>query len=548
MKFVQTFWTGAANEKVRLTPLKLRAGWHTSEYHWMSWALSCLQLLKLYGQVELVTDKLGKEILVDMLGLPYTSVSLAQEDQIEGMRPELFSLAKLKTYSLQKEPFIHVDGDLFLFQPLSEAVLNAGLISSNQEAGLFFNADVINEVHDQGFDLPAHLKGLNREPHLFSSNAGIIGGHDLGFIRDYTQQAFDFISANSVRLSQSTPPDGINFLIEQISFFYLARQQQKQIAYVSSEPVTEPLYHDFIRVADIPDVPMVHAVGGCKRFPFMLDHLAKRLRLHYPEYYYRILALCKEQEVRLSNSFYSYHDWGVGEQYGNLVLNVKKEKKSGTDVSSPESWEASFERTINTLKYVMPGGSLPDSKDTLKRLLSDRGVPDQVKDILRLEFLIEETKNLLTKEGLGEVLHAKDQNHYEKTNDVFNRGLEVATDQVIGLSEDIRLYTAAWNWWKDDDENMQKVLEENYSSEPQELPVAITPEVLTMDAYVYYLDALDAYVVEILKSDFKTIDELLRAVSEAFEEDIDPKTNMEYRYLIFDTLKRLAFNRIVSFC
>ncbi len=546
MKFVQTFWTGAASEKVKTSPLRLKAGWYTSEYHWMSWALSCLQLLKLYGQVELVTDKLGKEILIDSLGLPYTSVSLAQEEPVAGMRPELFSLAKLKTYSLQKEPFIHVDGDLFLFRPLPDSILKAGLLSSNPEADLFFNAEIVKKVHEKGFDLPIHLKGLDAEPYLFSSNAGIIGGHDLSFIENYTRHAFDFVSANRDLLNQSTP-DGINFLIEQISFFYLARQQQKQIAYVSPEPVTDPLYHDFIRVADIPDVPMVHAVGGCKRFPFMLDHLAKRLRLHYPEYYYRILALCREQKVELSNSFYSYHDWHIDAPSGDLLI---KEKESGLMESNRPPfpvWQNNFERTINTLRHALPEMNLPDSRKAFGELLSNQETPAQVKDILQLELLIEEAKNLLTVEGREEELHLKDESHYKSTSDLFNRGLDVDTDQRIRISEDARFYIAGWNWWRDDDKDMQRVLAENFSSEAQELPVAITPEVLTMDAYVYYLDALDAYVVEILRKGFSTIHDLLIEVSDAFEEDIDPESNIEYRYLIFDTVKRLAFNRLISF-
>ncbi len=546
MKFVQTFWTGAASEKVKTSPLMLKAGWHTSEYHWMSWALSCLQLLKLYGQVELVTDKLGKEILIDSLGLPYTSVSLAQEEQMAGMRPELFSLAKLKTYSLQKEPFIHVDGDLFLFRPLPDSVLKAGLVSSNPEADLFFNAEVIKKVHEKGFYLPAHLQELHAASHLFSSNAGIIGGHDLSFIENYTRYAFDFVSANRDLLNESTP-DGINFLIEQISFFYLARQKQKQIAYVSPEPVTDPLYHDFIRVADIPDVPMVHAVGGCKRFPFMLDHLAKRLRLHYPEYYYRILALCREQKVELSNSFYSYHDWHIDTSSGGLVLNEQESGQRESNRPSFPLWQNNFERTIKTLRHILPEMNLPDSQKAFEELLSNQEIPAQVKDIFQLELLIEEAKNLLTMAGGGEELHRKDEYHYKRTSDLFNRGLDVDTDQRISISEDARFYTAGWNWWKDDDNDMQHVFAENFSTEAQDLPVAITPEVLTMDAYVYYLDALDAYVVEILMKGFITIHDLLREVSDAFEEDINPDSNIEYRYLIFDTVKRLAFNRLISF-
>ncbi len=544
MKFVQTFWTGTASDTDKDSPLKLKAGWYTSEYHWMSWALSCLQLLKLYGQVELVTDRLGKEILIDTLGLPYTSVSLALEGELEELPTGLFSLAKIKTYSLQKEPFIHVDGDLFLFQPLPPHVLRSDLVSSNPEADLFFNAEVVQEVTENGYALPDHLKGLDKEAHLFSSNAGIIGGHDLDFIKEYCNHAFDFVSSNKALLRQSVP-DGSNFLIEQMSFFYMARKMGKPIAYVSADPVTEPLYHDFIRVADIPDVPMVHAVGGCKRFPFMLDHLAKRLRLHYPEYYYRILALCKEQKVKLSNSFYQYHDWQYQKESDSLLVSESATDRVQTENSRP--LEMIFERTIKVLEYTQTGAELPRSYQAFRELMDSDQVSVQCKDMLQLELLIDKAGGCLRKEDQMAELYAEGVQHYRKTVDIFNAGMSVDTSQRVVLAESALLYTASWNWWKDGDDAMEKVLSENFVTEPEDLAVAITPEVLTMDAYVYYLDALDAYLVEVLKSGEMSLATVLQEVSQAFEEEIDPETNMEYRYLIFDTIKRLAFNRIISF-
>ena len=40
----------------------------------MSWVLSCLSLRNYYDDVELYTDKLGYELLIEKLRLPYTYV------------------------------------------------------------------------------------------------------------------------------------------------------------------------------------------------------------------------------------------------------------------------------------------------------------------------------------------------------------------------------------------------------------------------------------------------------------------------------------------
>ena len=68
MKYIQTFWTRATTEA---DLLNISAGWLSPEYHWMSWALSCLQLKKLFGNIELITDTKGKYILSEVLKLPY---------------------------------------------------------------------------------------------------------------------------------------------------------------------------------------------------------------------------------------------------------------------------------------------------------------------------------------------------------------------------------------------------------------------------------------------------------------------------------------------
>src|SRR5690349_5092674 len=106
MKIVQAFWSKPATGN---SLMDINAGWLSPEYHWMSWALSCLQAKKFYQHVELVTDERGKEILIHRLGLPYSSINTQLEAALDTYPPELWSLAKIFSYNLQEEPFIHLD-------------------------------------------------------------------------------------------------------------------------------------------------------------------------------------------------------------------------------------------------------------------------------------------------------------------------------------------------------------------------------------------------------------------------------------------------------
>jgi len=77
----------------------VRGGWSDKKYNYMSWAFSCLQFKKYYSEVELITDKLGKELLIDKLELPYTSVKV-ELDQLNSYHSDLWALGKIVKYNL----------------------------------------------------------------------------------------------------------------------------------------------------------------------------------------------------------------------------------------------------------------------------------------------------------------------------------------------------------------------------------------------------------------------------------------------------------------
>lgn len=105
MRIVQTFWTAGKD------PLRESFGWLHPEYNLMSWALSCLSLRSHYDEVALYTDSVGKQLLIDKLKLPYTEVNVVFDDF--KCLPQHWALSKIKTYSLQTGPFLHVDGDVY---------------------------------------------------------------------------------------------------------------------------------------------------------------------------------------------------------------------------------------------------------------------------------------------------------------------------------------------------------------------------------------------------------------------------------------------------
>ena len=161
----------------------------------MSWALSCLQLRQFYDEVELVTDSQGAELLINKLHLPYTSCKTTL-DNLSGKNPAIWAIGKIYAYEEQEKPFIHVDGDIYIWKPFPTRVENAGILAQNVEKNYPYNINLLNEMLDKKFSFPF-------QPSLgdmCEANMGITGGHDLYYFKDYCSLVYRFLDLNSKQL------------------------------------------------------------------------------------------------------------------------------------------------------------------------------------------------------------------------------------------------------------------------------------------------------------------------------------------------------------
>ena len=91
--------------------------WCKPLHHLLAWGLSVDAARRHYPETVLITDRAGKQLLVDQLGLHFTQVSTELE-RLDGVDPGWWALGKLVAYSLQDRPFVHLDSDVFLWKPL----------------------------------------------------------------------------------------------------------------------------------------------------------------------------------------------------------------------------------------------------------------------------------------------------------------------------------------------------------------------------------------------------------------------------------------------
>jgi hypothetical protein len=156
--------------------------------HRVIFCLSVLLARKHYSRIELVTDYAGAW-MVERLKLPFDRV---RTDLQEFEAPATaWAAGKIKAYQLQDEPFIHLDQDVLLFNRLPDYIEKAPLVAQSQEP--------IDWYYVNMAATPAkHVEKLSCPRHDWSAiNAGILGGTDIEFIRDYATKALEAINENT---------------------------------------------------------------------------------------------------------------------------------------------------------------------------------------------------------------------------------------------------------------------------------------------------------------------------------------------------------------
>ncbi|MFA0964339.1 DUF6734 family protein [Roseivirga sp. BDSF3-8] len=293
MKIVQSFWS---KPFFRPDGTRLHGGWPHRRYNYISWALSCLLLSEHYEKLEIVTDEMGKEILIDKLGLPYRSVRVVL-DELNEYHPDLWALGKLYAYSIQSEPFLHVDSDIFIWKPFDARLTNAPLIAQNRESYTSHYTFQYSEVYKYFEVIPAYLQGLNEQFEFIPAiNAGILGGNDLEFFKTYTSEAFNFVNANSQTIPKLTDIGGFNSVYEQSLFRFLSQDQGKGITFMFPDSPDTPEQVGFIHEASVHD-DFVHCVGGFKRQYMVYALMESRMKALYPDHYALIDELIDTSEL-----------------------------------------------------------------------------------------------------------------------------------------------------------------------------------------------------------------------------------------------------------
>lgn len=308
MRIVQTLWSGEKNL------LQDNFGWLAAEYHIIAWSLSCLRLREHYDSVTLYADSHTKHIF-QRLELPYTEIH-AVYDNLDIAHSNLWAFPKILTYEAQSEPFLHVDGDVFVNRKFPKRLLEADLIAQNEESPtLYYNKIMDQLLHSLDF-IPHQLRYAIRNETVKSFNAGIMGGNDLPFFKTFSQSVKRFLKLNENSFKTSVPSANINLLFEQLLFAELVCQEKKHVECYYPELVEDNRYssHRFCNFDQTNKYSdYIHLIGSKKKDEMLCYQLRATLAKEYPSFYLRISSRFSEELKKrpLKNNKKKFHCWSL---------------------------------------------------------------------------------------------------------------------------------------------------------------------------------------------------------------------------------------------
>lgn len=296
MKIIHSFWSKPSLGKAKNLE-RYNGGWRHERYHLISWALSCLSFKNFYPDIELVTDSKGARLFIDELKLPYSSVKV-ELDKISNYPARLWALGKILAYEIQDSPFIHVDGDVFIWESFGEKIEKAHLLAQNEDLSLLQYQNAIKHLRELGMKFPSLFEGLSLKKEDFKSiNAGVFGGNDIEFIHEFSYKSQHFIQNNIGKVNHKLRESLFAIVYEQLFISLLAQKKNIEIQYlIDGFSKKEFDIIDFKNKYGVKKY--VHLINKTKYFFEHCREMEMQLLCDYPEYHERIIEYLKKNNVR----------------------------------------------------------------------------------------------------------------------------------------------------------------------------------------------------------------------------------------------------------
>ena len=202
-------------------------------------------------------------------------------------------LKKTLAYARQTGPFVHVDSDAYLFDPLPPALAEAPLLAQNLEYDHPYYVQAGQWIGRQCGSVPTWVRE-QPDGRFWAVNAGLIGGGNFPFFQTFHQSLLQFLAANDALLHQVPDWDHFNTFVEQAAIVGFARAKGHDFAGLLPHAIGHPYTYELDQFWRLPGrCGYLHAMNY-KQNPAFCEQLAQWLRLEAPALHERANQVARE--------------------------------------------------------------------------------------------------------------------------------------------------------------------------------------------------------------------------------------------------------------
>jgi hypothetical protein len=271
---------------------KHRQRWVDDNFHLLSWVLSVQCAAKHFSDLRLVTDSDGARLLADGLGLPFTMVDTSL-DRLDHRWQDWWVLGKLRAYSAQDCPFVHIDSDVYLWKALPDSVARADIIVQNPEPApltdtTFYKPSRIAEsFRSAQSSLPSFIADYMRHSGEVAYNTGIFGGSALDVIHRYSSAAEALATSGEHEAAWRLLPDPFesSVYLEQYVLAAMCAEIGRQRGAGLDIGCLFSSQQEAHNEASAVRLGFTHIIAGAKSSRILKQLVADRVRADYPHLY-----------------------------------------------------------------------------------------------------------------------------------------------------------------------------------------------------------------------------------------------------------------------
>jgi hypothetical protein len=282
MKAIHSFWS---------KPYLANRWGLTDQYrkNIFTYALSALYAKRMFGNISLVCDTKGAELL-EIIGYDTIDISL---NELENVNPKFWAYGKIKSLSLYNEPIVHLDGDVLLKGDNLIPIFDSSwdVLVQMKEIETHFS-----DTYTEMLPVISEIMGWNYGRYNYAFNCGVLAFKDVAFKNRFCHTFFDSIEKCNGNMDLVDTIDQkyeINCALEQSLLTCMSENDNKYVKEILT--YGNKSLGDLDIIAN--ELGYAHLWGKSKYNDYWLDKIKARLYQLDRNLYYKVVHQYEKYKI-----------------------------------------------------------------------------------------------------------------------------------------------------------------------------------------------------------------------------------------------------------